>query len=105
MEAPPGYLADQIRQSIAATLAELGCDSSAGLEEAILIRQGMYCGRRFQCPGGSAIWFAEENQIKFYGAEGRLARVAAGPGTEPDAASTIKMNQSSGAIIPRRRAA
>jgi hypothetical protein len=103
MQTLPACYADRVRQSVSATLAELGCDSSVGVEEAILIRQGVYCGRRFRCPGGYAVWFVEENQIKYYGAEGRLERVVAGPGSDDSMPSAD--SAASGMIVPRRRAA
>ena len=45
------------------------------LAESILIRDGHYCGRRFESGGMSAVWFIEENQIKFFGKEGALHSV------------------------------
>jgi hypothetical protein len=62
---------DTLRLAVRTALAERGCDV-AELEETILIRGGMYCGRRFTCPGGSAVWFVEENQVKYYDAEGQV---------------------------------
>jgi len=38
--------------------------------ETILIREGFYCGRRFACDSHRAIWFLEEQVIKFYGPDG-----------------------------------
>jgi hypothetical protein len=81
-----------IRQAIRDSLANLGCDTSE-MHEAILIRGGMYCGRRFECAGGSAVWFLEEKQIKYYDDQGRLTKVVMMPGAER---STVQ---------PRRRAA
>jgi hypothetical protein len=45
------------------------------LIESILIRQGVYCGRRFQAARGYAIWFVEENQIKVFEDGGKLVEV------------------------------
>jgi hypothetical protein len=45
------------------------------IEESIMIRQGVYCGRRFQAATGYAIWFVEENQIKVFEDGGRLVDV------------------------------
>ncbi|XZE56771.1 hypothetical protein SH139x_002903 [Planctomycetaceae bacterium SH139] len=42
------------------------------LVEACLIRNGYYCGRRFQCGDHSAVWFAEEDEIKIYAPNGAL---------------------------------
>lgn len=80
----PAVYADLVRNCVQQQLAELGCDTSAGLHETILIRQGTYCGRRFNCEGGYAIWFIEENQLKFYAEAGALRHVCAAPGQEPE---------------------
>jgi hypothetical protein len=117
MDMPSAGYADLVRQSVSATLAELGCDSTDGIEEAILIRQGVYCGRRFTCAGGCAVWFVEENQIKFYNAQGGVAKVTAGPtldaapeADQPDSreavrSHTIPVFSGKSTIMPRRRAA
>lgn len=88
-----------VRQTIRTTLARLGCDVDEALRESILIRQGVYCGRRFECEGGYAVWFIEENQLKYYGSDGALICVAATPGADADVAPSRELLQ------PRRRAA
>ena len=97
MEMPSPCYAESVRQLVSKTLAELGCDTSGSLGETVLIRHGLYCGRRFSYAGGYAIWFIEEHQIKFFGANGALCRVCAAPGKNEPAAGN--------AIVPRRRAA
>ncbi len=62
----------QIRELIQRTFDELGIDLPSDAHETILIRSGHYCGRRFRFDGPEAIWFAEENEIKFYDADGAL---------------------------------
>ncbi len=99
MEAPVAF-ADLVRQSIQQTLLELGCDTSEGVQESILIRHGSYCGRRFQCAGGYAVWFIEEHQLKFFDADGALVRVCPTPGKESEPPATLPMT-----TAPRRRAA
>lgn len=47
-------------------------DAAEELSESILIRDGFYCGRRFTCGSLSAVWFAEEDQIKLFDQEGQL---------------------------------
>lgn len=84
----PSHL-DCIRETIHAALTEMGCDI-ADMHEAILIRQGMYCGRRFECDAGSAVWFIEENQVKYFGPQGELLKVVSVPAAPP---------------LPQRRAA
>jgi hypothetical protein len=45
------------------------------MRETILIREGCYCGRRFESNDGYAVWFCEENQLKIYNAHGILVEV------------------------------
>ncbi|WP_197442414.1 hypothetical protein [Lignipirellula cremea] len=40
-----------------------------------MIRDGYYCGRKMRCDGLQAIWFVEENEIKFYDRDGAVASV------------------------------
>jgi len=51
---------------------ELGVGEAQAIHEAILIKNGHYCGRRFQCDGAQVVWFAEENQLKLYDRSGSL---------------------------------
>lgn len=76
-------LTESIRRRVAAAFARLGAGQDAELRESILIRDGAYCGRRFDGPLGHAIWFVEEDQLKFYRLDGSVARVI-----EPAAALT-----------------
>ncbi len=73
---------DSIRLAIRTSLAEQGCDVT-DMHEAILIRQGMYCGRRFECDAGSAVWFIEENQIKYFAPDGSIVKTVRLPNAEP----------------------
>ena len=73
---PHAQLTEAVRSRVSRTFAELGLSPAGALRESILIRSGAYCGRRFDAAAGHAIWFLEENQIKFYDAAGRLAEVA-----------------------------
>ena len=72
----PASLVERIRLLVQRTLQELQMPAQE-LEETILIRNGFYCGRRFQGPSAHAIWFCEENQLKFYGGQGTLLHVIA----------------------------
>lgn len=62
----------EIRSLVRNRLDKAGAAPEATLEEAMLIRNGCFCGRRFHADGLQAIWFIEENQIKFYDREGRI---------------------------------
>jgi len=67
----PEY-SDYIYRLIRETLTELSGTPAQSLHETILIRDGFFCGRRFQWESHTAVWFAEEQQIKFYGPDGAL---------------------------------
>ncbi|MCA9213476.1 MAG: hypothetical protein KDB27_10450 [Planctomycetales bacterium] len=45
------------------------------LSESFLIRNGHYCGYRFSYEQISAIWFAEEAEVKFYDESGAIIQV------------------------------
>lgn len=44
--------------------------------ESLLLRKGCYCGRRFEADGAYAVWFLEENEVKFYDTHQSPARIA-----------------------------
>lgn len=67
---------ERIRNAISAELVALGVTDIAELRETILIRNGLFCGRKFQCQGHHVVWFIEENEIKFFGPEGNLLRAS-----------------------------
>ncbi len=62
----------KIRNAIATELQAMGAVDVSELRETILIRDGLFCGRKFQCQGFSVVWFMEENEIKFFGPTGQL---------------------------------
>ncbi|HAY79179.1 MAG TPA: hypothetical protein DCY79_05165 [Planctomycetaceae bacterium] len=65
----------QIRHLVSAQFARMGCQPDASLSETLLIRNGFYCGRRFRVCGLEAVWFFEEQQLKFYAEDGSVAQV------------------------------
>ena len=65
----------QIRSIIQEKLNRLGSLADTVPGEAILIRDGFFCGRRFYSDGLEAVWFIEENQIKFYERDGGILEV------------------------------
>jgi len=75
---PMTYQAERIRAEIRQQFHDFGAAEGAHAEETILINDGYYCGRRFRCDGFEAVWFIEENQIKFFDQDGtvRLTRTA-----------------------------
>jgi hypothetical protein len=82
-------LLNQIRGRVCRAFAAMGVEST-DMSETILIRDGHYCGRRFQAEHGHAVWFLEENQIKVYLSDGQVivldSEEAAGEGTQRKAA-------------------
>jgi len=66
---------EAIRRLTRNTFAHLGAKAPVEISENILIRDEMYCGRRFQCGELEAIWFVEEDEIKIYGGNGMVVRV------------------------------
>ncbi len=68
---------ERVRVAIREKLEQLGAPHASAMRETVLIRDGAYCGHRFQCDRFQAVWFIEENQIKFYGADGQVVRVVA----------------------------
>ncbi len=64
-----------IRELVRASFAELGAEQGLQLSEHILIRDDLYCGRRFRCNELQAVWFIEEDEIKVYGPDGAVVRV------------------------------
>jgi hypothetical protein len=57
---------ERVRQAICSRLARLSNHSIASLHETILIRNGLYCGRKFQAEGYEVVWFIEEDEIKLF---------------------------------------
>jgi hypothetical protein len=64
-----------VRSLVTTTFAELGVADSDQVHESLLVCGGTYCGRRFKAEEGQAVWFFEENEVKFYTADGSIARV------------------------------
>lgn len=72
---PHAELTQHVRLLVAEAFARAGMPQPSDFSESILIKCGNYCGRKFLGNGGHAIWFVEENQVKFYDANGRLTQV------------------------------
>ena len=66
---------ERVRRFISQALTQLGETDADEIRETILIRDGYYCGRRFEAQAGAAIWFVEENQVKVFRADGTVALV------------------------------
>lgn len=64
--------AEKVRSYVANTLGSYGAQNLEELHESILIRGGLFCGRKYQCDGYQGIWFIEEDQIKFFAPCGNI---------------------------------
>ena len=62
---------ESIRSEVRQRLAELGAAGEC-MAETCLLQDNAYCGRRFSLGGYQAVWFLEENQVKFFGPTGEL---------------------------------
>lgn len=66
-------IADKIRTKLRQLVENrVAVSSDAAIFETTLIREGMYCGRRFSLADFDIVYFVEERQIKFYNAAGQL---------------------------------
>ena len=63
---PHAQRINDIRRQVTETFARMEVREPDQFREAILIRKGAYCGRRFEADGAYAIWFLEEDEVKFY---------------------------------------
>ncbi len=68
-------LTEAVRGFVAEAFADLRLSGEGPPRESLMIRGGMYCGRRFDAEHGHALWFFEEDQIKVFGADGGVLRV------------------------------
>ena len=75
-------LVERVRAIVQETFKQLGGLAEQIPSEAMLIRDGFFCGRRFVAEGLEAVWFIEENEIKFYDCDGALLQVVH-PGSGP----------------------
>jgi hypothetical protein len=66
---------EAVRKAVRSHFVELGADVGFQLNEHILVRHDVYCGRRFFANGLQAIWFVEEDQLKIHARDGTVARV------------------------------
>lgn len=62
---------DRVRKYIDVWRTENGADAGE-MRESILIRNGAYCGRKFNFGDYYAIWFVEEDELKISQADGQV---------------------------------
>ena len=58
-------LLERVREMVRSQFAQLGVQCFDDFCETILVRDGFYCGRCFTCGDHKAVWFIEEQVIKF----------------------------------------
>ena len=63
---PHAQRIDEVRRQVREAFARLQVPQPDQFRESILIRDEIYCGRRFEVDGAYAVWFLEEDEIKFY---------------------------------------
>ena len=63
---------DRVRQFIQDLLVHHGASVDMPPRETLLIKGGNYCGHRICLGPFYAVWFVEEDQIKFFGPQGLL---------------------------------
>ena len=56
----------EVRNQVSETFARMQISQPDQFRESLLLRGGSYCGRRFEADGAYAIWFLEEDEVKFY---------------------------------------
>ncbi len=66
---------EQVRKQVIIRFDELGAATDEPICETILIREGFYCGRRFERDDITAIWFIGEDELKFHDREGSVVDV------------------------------
>ncbi len=77
---PHSQRIDAVRRQVSEAFARMQIREPEQFRESLLIRNGVYCGRRFEGHGAYAVWFLEEDEVKFYGtspAAVKATRVAA----------------------------
>lgn len=57
---------ERVRQSVKDIFISQGLEHLDEICETILIRDGFYCGRSFTAGNLRAVWFLEENVVKYF---------------------------------------
>lgn len=67
---------EKIRSFVRETLIKLGAAKVEEISETMLIRDGFFCGWRFEAGTLAAVWFVEEAEVKFLSENGAVLQVA-----------------------------
>lgn len=65
---------EKAREAIAWHLQALGVKRIETMHETMLIRNGLFCGRKFECEQHQVVWFLEEDEIKFFSPVGEMLK-------------------------------
>lgn len=71
----PIALPREIRKLVLQQFQEIRPQCDGIDDEALLIRDGQYCGHRYHAQDLMAVWFFEEDEIKVHNRDGHLIRV------------------------------
>lgn len=63
--------------------------------ETLLMQNGEFCGRRFHFGDCSAVWFVEEDELKFYDSQGLVMEVAQPSKWQWDSEATSQLDEAS----------
>jgi len=72
---PHAQLIQAIRRLVVDAFSRLQPTHNAEPREMILIRDGVYCGRRFDVPECYAVWTFDEDQLELFQADGSVLSV------------------------------
>lgn len=61
-----------VRTIINDKFRQMGVSDGTVATESMLMQDGFFCGRRFLCEHLQAVWFFEDNQIRFYDQDGNV---------------------------------
>jgi hypothetical protein len=65
-------LIQRARDFAGETFAQLGLGNGHEPQEVILVRDGAYCGRRFEVEGAQAVWAIAEDRLTMISAGGEV---------------------------------
>lgn len=80
-----------LRNFVRSYFERISNDSDEQYSENILLRDEHYCGRRFRYGAHSAVWFAEEDEVKFYDGKGQLLEAISQIGDRAQAGDATPM--------------
>jgi hypothetical protein len=68
-------LIQAVRRLVVDALSQLRRDDRRDPREIILVRDGVYCGRRFEVTGGHAVWSFDDDQLEVFRPDGSVFSV------------------------------